>query len=341
MHHSHKTLLALTLSALVIFTGCSSTAQSNSNKTSFQGMIEAEDVDINAKIPGKVVEVKAEEGPTIQEGDIFASVDAADISAQREGLVAQADAAKAATDAAQGQLGAAQATYEKATHGLRTEEIAKAQANYDILKKSYDRTKALFDANAASQSTLDGIETQLDVANQDLSMAKEGARKEDIAVAKATVSAAHSNVVAAQGKYQQALAGIQQIDANLKDTSIHAPMAGIVSMVNVKNGELVSSGMSLGTITDLNDIWVEIQTDETQLSKFKEGQTLSVQIPAYKDKTFSGKVVRINAKPDYAVKKASNENGDFDLVTYGIKIKLENPDHLLRPGMTAFVSLLK
>ena len=47
----------------------------------------------------------------------------------------------------------------------------------------------------------------------------------------------------------------------------------------------------------------------------------------------------INKKPDFAIKKASNENGDFDLITYGIKIEIENKDQKLRPGMTAFINI--
>ena len=49
--------------------------------------------------------------------------------------------------------------------------------------------------------------------------------------------------------------------------------------------------------------------------------------------------MQINKKPDFAIKKASNENGDFDLITYGIKIEIENKDQKLRPGMTAFINI--
>jgi len=66
---------------------------------------------------------------------------------------------------------------------------------------------------------------------------------------------------------------------------------------------------------------------------------VKVSVLSYKDEEFNGKIVQINEKPDFAIKKASNENGDFDLITYGIKIEIENKDQKLRPGMTAFINI--
>lgn len=346
--------LAVSLAAALIFTGCGPN-NTDAEKTVFQGTIEAKDVDINAKVPGRIAEMKVEEGQDIKEGDVIAIVDAKDLAAKKAGLVAQASAAEATVKAAQGQaeatkgqLQAAQATYDKAKNGARVQDIAKAQAAFDIANKSYIRVKGLADDGVISQQTLDEAEAKLSVAKEDLNMAKEGARKEDINAAaaqvqavRAGVAAAESNVVAAGDKYTQALAGIQEIDTYLNDAAIRSPLTGLVSMVNSSKGELVSTGLSIATITNMNDIWVEIQVPETQLSKFKEGQIVKVTVPAYKDMKFEGKIVRINKKPDYAVKKASNENGEFDLVSYGIKVKLSNDEKLLRPGMTAFVDLQK
>jgi HlyD family secretion protein len=345
---------AFVLSVMLLFSGCAAQGEeAGKNPNEFQGTIEAEEVDINAKIPGRIEEIKVEEGQEIQEGDIIALIDIKDILAKKEGLVAQANAAKAGIEAAEaqydaalGQLAAAQATLEKAVNGARSQEIAKAQANYDIMKKNYERVKALYEEGAVSKAQLDEIETKMNVALQDLNLAKEGARQEDIDAARAqvqavsgTAAAAQSNIAAAREKYQQALAGVQEVDTYIEDATIKSPLSGLVTMLNVSKGELVSSGMSIATITNLQNIWVEIQVKETELSKFKEGQEVNVRVPAYKDQTFKGKVVRINKKPDFAVKKASNENGEFDLVCYGIKIKLDNSKQLLRPGMTAFVQL--
>lgn len=339
MNRNGIKILALGLSCVLALSGCAAGAENGSDKTEFQGTLEARSVDINTKVPGKIAQVLVEEGQTVKAGDPIAIIDAKDLAAKKDGLNAQTQAAQAGVQAAEAQLKAAEAVLDKAKNGLRTNEVTKAQANYDITKKSYDRISSLFEAGAASQAQLDDVETKLNIAKQDLDMAKEGTRKEDIAAAQAQVAAASSNVVAAQEKYQQSMAGVQEVDTYITDASIKAPIDGIVTMINTDQGEIVSTGMSLATITDLSDVWVELEVDELQLSKFKEGQSVKVKVAAYKDQLFEGKVMRLNPNPDYAVKKASNENGEFDLVSYGIKVKILKSDKVLRPGMTSFVEL--
>lgn len=355
MNRSGRMLLALGLSGALILTGCTVSAQTGKDQTRYQGTLEARSVDINAKVPGKILEMLAEEGQQLAAGDPIARIDAKDLAAKKEGLSAQAQAALAGVQAAeaqlkaaQGQLQVAEAALQKAKNGVRSQEITKAQANYDMIQKSYGRIASLFAAGAASQAQLDEMETKLSIARQDLDMAKEGARKEDITAAQAQVAAANgsvaaasSNVVVAQEKYQQSMAGVQEVETYLTDATINSPIGGIVSMINTDQGELVSTGMSLATITDLKDIWVELEIDELQLPNFQEGQVVKVIVPAYKDQVFEGTVMRLNPNPDYAVKKASNENGEFDLVSYGIKIRITPSNTILRPGMTAFVELQK
>lgn len=342
-------ITALLLSS--ILTGCTTSSALEQNQ--LQGSLEAEDVDINTKIPGKILSLEVEEGQFIDKDAVIATIDAKDLAAKREGLVAQANAALATVDtavaqeqAAMGQLDAAKAVLNKAQNGARAEDIEKAQANYDIMKKSYYRLLALYEEGAVALAQLDEIETKLKVAEQDLSMAKGGARIEDIeaakgqvAAAKGQVAAAQSNVIAAKEKHSQAIAGIAELDTYITDAAIRTPISGYVTSLNSAAGEMLSTGMNLATITNLDKITLTVNVDETLVPKFKENEQVKVSILSYKDEEFNGKIVQINKKPDFAIKKASNENGEFDLVTYGIKIELANKDQKLRPGMTAFINI--
>lgn len=351
---TRKLLIFFIISSLLLssmLTGCTTSSAENLNL--LQGNLEAEDVDINTKIPGKILTIEVEEGQYIEKDDVIATIDAKDLAAKREGLVAQANAALAAVDiakaqqqAAEGQLEAAKALLSKAQNGARSEDIQKAQANYDIMKKSYDRILALYEEGAVALAQLDEIETKLKVAEQDLSIAKSGARAEDIEAAKGQVAAAQGQVAAAQGsviaaneKYTQAAAGITEVDTYITDAAIRSPLSGYVTSLNCSAGEMLSTGMNLATITNLDKITLTVNADETLLPKFKENQAVKVSVLSYKDEEFNGKIVQINKKPDFAIKKASNENGDFDLITYGIKIEIENKDQKLRPGMTAFINI--
>jgi len=171
----------------------------------------------------------------------------------------------------------------------------------------------------------------MDVSFQTLNMAKEGARTEDkkatnaqlslteagilssksllaqasegANIALAQVNQAMAGLVAAQGKLDQAKAGLQEVEVYLKDTVIKSPMDGTVTTINSDEGELVSTGTSIGMVSNLEKCWVNVNLDEDKLNGIKEGQIVEVTLTAYKGKTFEGTVVTINKEPDFAVKK--------------------------------------
>ncbi len=351
MNKKSLLLFTMLIFTMLTFSGCQSAAAEENNN--FQGMIEADEVDINAKIPGRIISLEVQEGDYINKNDVVAIVDAKDLQAKREGLVAQSnaalagiEAAKAQYQAALGQVEAANAVLNKAKNGARNEEIAKAQANYDIMKKSYDRISSLYESGAVALSQLDEIETKLTIADQDLKMAKLGARPEDIdaakgqvAAAKGQAAAAQSNISASEEKYAQSVAGISEVDTYITDSSIRSPLSGYVTSLNSASGEMISTGMNIATITNTNNISLHLNIDETKLSSFKENNEVKIKTLAYPEEEFTGKIVQINKKPDFAIKKVSNENGEFDLISYSVKVKVENPKDLFRPGMTAFVDL--
>jgi len=347
-----KIMLLLFVIVLTVGLVGFSTAGSVDENGDFQGYIEANDVDINTKIPGRISEIKVLEGEVVKKGDVIAVIDIKDIVVKREGLVALSHAAESGIKAAEAQynaalskLDAAKSLLKKAENGTRNQNVVKAREAYEYLKKTYDRLSAVYEKGGVSKSKLDEIETKMNVAYEDYLMAKEGARSEDIIAARANVHAAEAmveaalnNVEAAKAKYAQAIAGINEVDTYIADSKIVAPIDGTVTLLNSSEGEMVSSGMNIATITNLDDIWVEIEVDERNLSEFNIGDKVKITTLSYKDKMIEGEVVRINKKPDYAVKRASNENGKFDLVSYGVKIKFNNDKKLYRPGMTAIVS---
>lgn len=274
--------------------------------------------------------------------------------------------AEAGVVASQSQRNMAAAVNEKAENGARTQEVAQAESAYNLWKSTYDRAVVLNEGGAISNQKLEEIKTQMNVSEQTLSMAKEGARTEDKKaasaqlslaeagilssnsllnqaceasnIALAQVSQAQAGLAASQGKLDQAKAGLQEVEVYLKDTVIKSPIDGTITAINSDEGELVSTGTSIGTVSNLDKCWVSINLDENKLEGVSEGQTVDVTLAAYKNKTYKGTVVTINKEPDFAVKKATNENGSFDIVSFGVKIEIDNLDQSIRPGMTAMVN---
>lgn len=277
--------------------------------------------------------------------------------------------AQAGLAASQSQRDIASAINNKAENGARTQEVAQAESAYNLWQATYDRAVVLFDGGAISQQKLEEIKTQMEVSKLTFEMAKEGARTEDKAAASAQLSMAESGVlasnalvnqaiegsnaalaqlsqaqaglVAAQGKLDQANAGLQEVEVYLKDTNIKAPIDGVITAINSDEGELVSIGTSIGTISNLEKCWINVNLDEDKLEGVTEGQIVEVTLLAYKDQVFEGKIVTINKQPDFAIKKATNENGNFDVVSFGVKIELDNNKQIFRPGMTAIVDFKK
>jgi len=330
-----------------------------------QGLVESKEVSINSKLPGRISKVYVEEGQEVVAGQLLAEIEENDLMAKKAQAEAQfkaaqagyqaskleAQAAQSAAKAAGYQVKAAKATLLKAKNGARKQEIAQAQAAYDLWKKTYDRVSGLYAKGAVSAQKVDEVKTQMDVAELTLSIANEGARSEDKLAAEAVVMQASSMAQAAGDKAIQALAGVkaaeekvemakgavQEVNSYIKDTKLLAPIDGTVTLVNSHEGELVSSGMSIATVTDLKTSWIEVKVKETDINKLILGQKATLEIPGLAGQNFGGKIVRINSKPDFATKLATNENGDFDVRSFGVKIELENSNKVLRPGQTAFV----
>lgn len=347
------------------FTGCKSVSSINvtgeniikpeNSNLVVQGKVETNEFTINTKIPGNITEVKVSEGATVKKGDVLIQISSDTLLTKK----AQADAAIAAATgqvkAAQAAKAAAMAQYEKAQNGAQSEDIAKAKAAYDFAKEaqkfakdSYDRVHALYGQGIVTQqqndetsNKLKEVEMKVEVAKQTYDQAVKGAREEDKLAAKALVEQADSMIKAAQGQVAQAQAASNEASTYIKDTVITSPTDGVITTVNPKVGELVSTGMPLVTISQTKQPWIEVNVQEKDLSTISVGKTVNVKLIAYGDKVFQGKIVRINEKPDFATKRATNDNGEYDILSYGVKIEFIKMDKELHPGMTALVDFGK
>jgi HlyD family secretion protein len=276
-----------------------------------QGNIKTEEIDLNSKIPGNVDQILVDEGQQVKKGDTMIVISSESIEAKKQ----QAEAAAAA----------AEAQYDKAMNGARSQEVAQAKAAYDLAEKTYQRIKKLYEQEAVSANTYDQAFAQYTAARETYEMAEQGARAEDKAAAESLV--------------QQAKAAEEEVKSYLDDTVIKAPMDGTITELNVNVGELVSSGMPLATLTSSEKPYIEINVKETDLGLVHVGNQVTLTIAAYPDDVFQGKIVTVNQKPDFATKRATNNNGDFDVLSYGVRIELINVDKDIYPGMTVMVNL--
>ena len=310
-------------------------------------------------IEAKVNQVKALE--EIAEAKYKQSKIAYDAEIQQsQGHIKQADAV----------FNSAKAQLQKAKNGTRpqqirqaAESVAQAKKAWELSKSTLNRMEKLHKSGVIADDKIDLARTDESVsaakykaALQQLDLLKEGAQREDITsaeslvtqaqagvnlanVTKLSVSARQQDMEAAMAQKIQTRAAFDEAMSYLKDATLKSPVTGIVTMKSADNGELVSTGMPVVTISNLKSIWATVKVRETMLSKFQFGQTVDVKIPGADNKIFKGKIINIASKPSYATERANQEKGERDIVSFGLKIKLNNDDLKLKPGMSAIINL--
>lgn len=303
------TVIVLVL-VIVLLCGIYAAVQAHEkNKLVVQGSLKMTESTLNSMLEGTIEEVLVSEGDEVKEGDVLVRM--------------KSDIVDAKLMQAEGAQSAAQAQADMADAGARSQEVAQAKAAYEYAAKMYERMKVLLQEEAIAQSTFDQAEAQYIAAKETYDMALEGARTEDKAAANALVA--------------QADGAVAEVNSYLENAEIKAPMDGIVSAVNVDKGELISTGMPVASVTSPENPWVEVNVEETQLGKVHRGDEVKVTFAAYPGEEFTGKITNVSQKPSFATKRATNENGAFDILSYGVKVELIDTPEELYSGMTVVV----
>jgi HlyD family secretion protein len=291
----------------------------------FQGQVEAREVDVAAKVAGRVSRVLVREGDSVIKGDILFELNSPELTAK----MAQA---KAGRDMAV-------AMSQKADGGVREEEIrmaqfawARAQSGAQLAQKTFDRFNSLFKEGLISAQKHDEAATTakaaIDTARQaraQYDMSLNGARSEDKA--------------AALGAVTQAQGFIDEIEAYTNETRLTAPIAGEVSEVLIDPGELAPTGYPVITLVDLTDAWVVLNVREDHLVNFKMEAKLNAIVPALGNKELSLSVYFIAPQADFATWRATRYSSGYDIKTFEVQLRPNKAVDGLRPGMSVLFNI--
>lgn len=210
-----------------------------------QGTVECTTYKASSKVPGRIDEMKVEEGQRVEKGELLYMISTPELDAKLE----QAEAVKSAAAA----LDAA------AVAGARIQQIEaalnmweKAQAGLELARKTYERVQNLYNEGVVPAQKFDEAEANYKAmeatalaAKAQYDMAVDGARKEDKEAAAARV--------------RQAEGAVSEVQSYLVDASVYSPVTGEVSTIIAEEGELVGSGYPVVAILDMSDMWVDLQ----------------------------------------------------------------------------------
>ncbi|MBR5398019.1 MAG: efflux RND transporter periplasmic adaptor subunit [Bacteroidales bacterium] len=288
-----------------------------------QGEAEASEYRVSGKVPGRIEELFVKEGQAVHKGDTVAMIDSPEVRAK----LAQANAARSA----------AAAQSSKARNGARSEQIQgayqlwqQAIVQEDVMKKSLDRVSKLYEQKVVAAQKYDETKAQYDAAvaqtkaaKSQYDMAVNGARYEDKAAAQALVA--------------QANGAVQEVESYLGELYLVAPADGIISAIYPKVGELVGQGSPVASVLDVDDIWFTFNVREDYLHGLKQGDGITVIIPALDGKEIPATVNYIAVRESYATWKATKETGMYDAKTFEVRAVPTQKTEGILPGMSAII----
>ena len=249
--------------------------------------------------------------------------------------------------------------------GSRPQEVQRAQAEAREAKAvlenadtEYRRMESLYRQELIAAQARDAARTALDVAIERhrgalerLALVREGARPDEIRRAAAEVQQAQAalrlaqagelevaltrqQVATAQASIARDRAALAAAEAQLGNTVLRSPQAGVVLRKHVEPGEMIGAGTPVVTVADLGSIWLKIYIPEPQLGRVKLGQSVEVTTDSYPGKVYRGTVTFVSSEAEFTPKNIQTQEERVKLV-FAVKVAVENESQELKPGMPA------
>lgn len=286
---------------------------------------------ISSRVSAQVVALHIVDNQFVHKGDLLVELDPTDFEVAMQQAGAQVASSKGHLEEARAQVITAQASIRQADAEADAAKIASENADRDL--KRYQEV----DARARSRQQLDQALTAQKNAQAQLETAL--ARKIS---AEANVTNAEASVEAARGELQTSEANRRRAEVNLSYCKIFAPTDGRVTERSVSPGNYVAPGQALLMLVDPN-VWVTANFKETQLTHLRPGQPVTIQVDAYPDRKWHGRVDSIQAGSGsrFSVLPAENATGNYVKVVQRVPVKIvfdhganTNDAPLLSPGLS-------
>jgi len=372
--------LALLASAAIFYISCANGGFGlrRADPLLFSGTIETREIRVGSKVGGRVTEVLALEGQETKAGQTIVRFDIAELEAQRmqaEAKIAQQAArlerlqrgsrpeekaeASAATETARANL-------EAVRNWPRPEEIeqaraslAAAEADLNNADVSFQRARKLYSTDDTSRQELDAAKFRLDNARakrdaekKRLDLLLNGSRKEDIRAAEERFRQAQQaerlviagpraeEIADARAQLAEAKARLEEIKVQIAEGEVKSPANSIVEVLPVRPGDLITPNQTIARLLEKDQIYIRVYVPEPKLGLIKVGQKAKIKVDTFADRAFDGVIEQINTQGEFTPRNVQSRNERSHLV-FGVKVRIDNREGLLKPGMAADVTLEK
>lgn len=289
-----------------------------------QGQVEATEIRISGKLPGRIDSFLVEEGDWVKAGDTLVVINSPTVEAKYRQVNALEQVA--------------QEQNKKIDAGTRRQIIATAQqlwnktkSDLTLAQTTYQRILTLYKDSVVTSQRKDEVEAMYKAAQaaeraayQQYQMAVDGAQSEDRAAARSLVDAARSTV--------------DEVSALLVDSKLTAPEDGQIATIFPKRGELVAPGTPIMSLVVMSDAHVVLNIREDLMPQFKMGGTFKADVPALDKKGIEFRIYYISPLGSFATWKSTKQTGSYDMQTFEIHARPTQAIEGLRPGMSVLLT---
>ena len=290
-----------------------------------QGQIEATEIRISGKLPGRIDRFWVVEGQRVNRGDTLVGISSPEAWAKLQQASAMENVAKYQN--------------EKIDEGTRSQIIHtaeelwnKSQSDLHLANTTYRRIAALYKDSVVSAQRYDEVEALYKAAvaaeraaHQQYLLAKDGAQKQD-------KESARSLVDAAQGT-------VNEVQSILQDAWLTAPMDGEIASIYAQLGELVGTGTPIMNLVVLEDCHMVLNVREDYLPYFGLGMAFVGKVPAIGNREVVFKVNYLCPLGSFATWRSTGTDRSYDMRTFEIHALPVEKIPGLRPGMSVLVKL--
>ena len=260
------------------------------------GRLEATEVQIASKTPGRLAEVLVDEGDKVTKGQLLARMDTRTLEAQRN--QAEAEVLRAREN-----LNAAQANVQ-----LRQSELLLAQ-------QELGRSQSLFKHGFVSAQAIDQLQSRMGTGNA------------AVTAARAQVSAVSAGIGAAQAQ-------VAQLTSEIDDSSLRAPIDGVIQLRMAESGEVLGAGGRVLLLIDPNDQYMNLYLSASVAGRLAVGDEARVLLDALPEKPLPAKISFVAGKSQFTPKEVETRDERQKLV-FRVKLRLTQPSAVpqAKPGM--------
>lgn len=262
------------------------------------GRLEATEVDVAARLPGRVVDVLVAEGEFVKAGQPVARMQLDALEAQRAEAQAGRDQAQHAITAAE-----AQVVLRESDAASARAQVIQREAELDAAARRLARTEALSTSGVASLQELD--DNRASVRGAEAALV---ATRAQAAAAQAAVAAAKAQVVGARSSAEAAAATVERIVADIRDSELKAPRDGRVQLIIAQPGEVLAAGGRVLNLLDVTDVYMTFFVPETVAGRVALGSEARLLLDAAPGVVIPASVSFVASQAQFTPKTVETES---------------------------------